>query len=108
MSIVVQNLTNQDDWLLLVVPATPHGSSLPNMRTRLRHSILGGAITAATWVALGFAFIPSEDRGAWFALWTPLAVALAVLSDYFIWQNPKRLARREQERHRPGYGGVAR
>ena len=75
------------------------------MSPRLRKTVTAGLIWLAFLVVVGFVVIDESQRLTWFAVVVPIGVLSSALVDYFVWNRPSRVRRREELRNRPRYGG---
>jgi len=73
------------------------------MSFRLRRCILASIPYLAVMVAGVWLTIPAADRGGSFLTFIPLAAALSIGMDYFVWRTPERDARLQalREARRP-------
>jgi len=68
------------------------------MSPRLRRCIFASIPYLAVLVVGGWLTIPAADRAGWFLTFIPLAAALSIGMDYFVWRTPEREGRLEVRR----------
>ena len=73
------------------------------MSPRLRRCILASIPYLAVMVVGGWLTIPAADRAGWLLTFIPLAAAVSIGMDYFVWRTPERDARLQalREARRP-------
>ena len=48
---------------------------------------------------MGFLVVPADERVRWILTFAPLAAAISIGMDYFVWRTPEREAAREAKRN---------
>ena len=74
------------------------------MSPRLRKTITSNLFWLGFLVIVGFVFMDGTERIRWFSVWVPVGVLGSALMDYYVWNRPSRVQRREELRDLPRYG----